>query len=338
MNAATSQSLILFCLIAVGWIAGRTGTISREAATSLSRFLVNFSLPALVLVSMQQPFSPDLRDQAWRVLGFSVLVYAVAFALAFGLTRLFYRGLDRAELGVHRFAFCFSNVGFMGFPVAEALLGRSSLFMVSIYNIPFQVLAFSVGILMIASPDGSRAAPDGSRADRDEATGHGDQAPRGPGVALKHLGRKAAKLLNPAILAAVVGFGLFSLSIRLPTILHTSLELLGGVTTPLAMTLIGVTLYHSRVGSLLRNPRLWLTSLYRLCLHPLVVLGLARLLGLSGHELAVPVLIAAMPVAANSSLLATVYGGDSRMAGGLVFVSTLGSLVTIPLIMRLLPA
>ncbi|MBU0956587.1 MAG: AEC family transporter [Spirochaetes bacterium] len=327
MNAAAIQSLILFGLIAVGFVAGRLKTIGQESAVSLSRFLVHFTLPALIIVSMQQPFSPDLRNQAFQVLGFSTLVYASAFALAWLLT-LSYRHSSARELGVHRFAMCFSNVGFMGFPVAEAILGRESLFIVSIYNIPFQILAFSVGILMIAGRHPAARPQDGNTVAAG-TTGTTHSATAGSNSSKRSLGRL---LLNPSILSAIIGFFLFLFSIQLPGPLFSILDILGGTTTPLAMVLIGVQLAHSGSARILLRPTLWVTGTYRLLIHPLLVFALARLFGLSGLNLAVPVLIAAMPVAANSSILAAAYGGDSELAGGLVFATTLLSLATIPLI------
>jgi hypothetical protein len=297
------QSLILFLLICSGFAAGKAGVLKGDTVRALSRFLVDFTLPAIIIVSMQRPFSPALRDQSVRILVISSIVYAVSFPLAYAATAA-YRKAGRAELGVHRFAMCFSNVAFMGFPVAESLLGRESLFIVSIYNIPFQLLAFSVGIAMIA----------GKRKD----------GPRGS-AALK-------SLFNPAIVSALVGFALFLGSVSIPDPLFSAMELLGGMTTPLAMAVIGAVLAQTRLGGVLGNPRLWLTTAYRLGVHPLLVFAVAKAVGLSGMELAVPVLVSAMPVAANSTILAGVYGGDDVTASGLVFASTLLSLVTIPLI------
>jgi len=301
------QSLILFLLICAGFAAGKLGAIKGDTVKSLSRFLVDFTLPAIIIISMQRPFSPALRDQSIRILVISSVVYALSFPLAYAASAA-YRKAGRAELGVHRFAMCFSNVAFMGFPVAESLLGRESLFVISIYNIPFQLLAFSVGIVMIA----------GKRTD----------GPRGIG-AIK-------SLLNPAIVSALIGFALFLGSVRIPDPLYSAMDLLGGMTTPLAMIVIGAILAQTRLGGVLGNPRLWMTTAYRLGVHPLLVFAAAKAVGLSGMELAVPVLVSAMPVAANSTILAGVYGGDDVTASGLVFASTLLSLVTIPLIGALL--
>lgn len=321
MSAGLSQSFILFILMGIGFLAGRMGILTPAINKGLSRFIVDFTLPAVIVSSMQVPFSPELRNLALGTLGVSAAVYALSFALAYMLVSL-YRTAPEPEKGVHRFAMCFSNVGFMGFPVAEAILGKESLFMVSIYNIPFQLLAFSVGIVMVTGR--SRGA---------SSTMH-EQAAAGsqPGVT----NTQARSLINPAVLSAVLGFALFLLSIRLPGPLLSAITLLGETTTPLAMALIGATLAAASIKPILTNPRIWLTSLYRLIVHPLLVLGLGRLLGLSGLALAVPVLIAAMPVAANTTILAGVYGGDTVSSGGLVFISTVLSLVSIPLVMAFL--
>ncbi len=300
------QSLILFLLIGTGFGAGKVGVIKGDTVRALSRFLVDFTLPALIIISMQRPYTAVLRDQSLRVLLISSIIYAASFPLAYAATKL-YRGAGKSELGVHRFAMCFSNVGFMGFPVAESLLGRESLFIVSIYNIPFQILAFSVGVVMIAGKNGT-----------------GTHGKSGSAASLK-------VLLNPAIASALIGFALFLGSVSIPDPIYTAMDLLGGMTTPLAMVVIGVVLSQTRLSGVFSNPRLWFTTGYRLAFHPLLVYLFARAVGLHGLELYVPVLVSAMPVAANSTILAGVYGGDSVTASALVFTSTVLSLATIPL-------
>lgn len=304
------QSLILFFLIATGFLAGKLGVLKPDTTKALSRFLIDFTLPAIIIISMQRPFNAELRNQSLRILALSTLVYAASFPLAYAFT-LLYRKASPAELGVHRFAMCFSNVAFMGFPVGEAILGKESLFIISIYNIPFQILAFSVGTMMIVGRTGPKA-----------------RGKEGLGLALK-------KFLNPAIVSALIGFVLFLASVSIPEPLYSGLELLGSMTTPLAMVVIGAVLSQSKLRGVLTNPRLWLTTGYRLALFPVLVFGLAKALRLSGLELAVPVLVAAMPVAANTTILAGVYGGDELTASGLVFVSTSLSLVSITILATL---
>ncbi|MCX7025880.1 MAG: AEC family transporter [Spirochaetes bacterium] len=303
MNQTLFPSLILVILLAAGFAAGKFRILTHEATQGLSKFLVDFTLPALVIVSMQKPYSAETRDEALTILGISVAVYAAAIPLAFLLTGMLRVPLDRR--GVHRFAACFSNVGFMGFPVMEALFGKDALFAVSVYNIPFQILAFSVGVVMIAG---------GGRKER----------------------ISAGSFMNPAVLAAVAGFAFFLMSVRIPEPLMSALRILGDTTTPLSMAVIGAILSRADPRRVVGDWRVYATSAYRTILFPLALFGVLAQAGLKGFPLVVPVMIAAMPVAANTTILANVYGGDAETAGSLVFLSTAASLVTLPAIASLL--
>ena len=298
MSQSVFQSLVLMILLASGFIAGKTKVLSPEAVRGISRFVANFTLPALIVVSMQKPFSPELRDEAFAILGISTAIYVTALPLSFLWARLIRsRG---AEQGAHEFGASFPNVAFMGFPIMAALFGKDCLFSVSIYNIPFQLLVFSVGIMMVMrGKEGSAKLSIGT-------------------------------FVSPGILAAVIGFAFFLGSVRLPNLLFVSLEALGDITTPLSMAVIGATLARMDMKSILGNPRVYLTTVYRLALHPLAIWIVLYVLGVRGRNLYVPVVIAAMPVAANATILADAYGGDSQTASSLVFVSTVASLVTIP--------
>ena len=234
----------------------------------------------------------------------SSAIYAVTLVLGYFIPLLM-RRLSPESRGVHRFGMSFSNVGFMGFPVAKAYLGAESLFDVSMYNIPFQVLAFSVGVWFIA--------------------------PKQEGASKRSYSKL---LLNPAILSAVLGFGLFILKIKLPAFAFSFLTIVGDMTTPLAMMIIGGILSQNSLKEAVANLYNWITCAYRLIVFPLALYGVLSLFGFA--SLSVPVLIGAMPVAANTSMLAEVYGGDSKTASSLVFLSTILSAVTIPLLAWLL--
>lgn len=317
-SPSLSQNLVLFMLMGVGFAAGKLGVLKKDTTRALSRFLVDFTLPALIIMSMQQTFSPELRDLALRILGISAIIYILSFPLAYGITAIYPKTNNR-EMGVHRFAMCFSNIAFIGFPVAEAVLGRESLFIMSIYSIPFQLLTFSIGIILIAGPQDNKETSIKARKS-----------------VLKRFISMLAMLKNPAIISACLGFILFLTSTSIPQPLASAMDLLGGMMTPLAMTVIGAVLAQTKFRDAAKNPRLWLTSLYRLVAFPLLVYFGGSLLGLKGYELSVPVLVAAMPAAANSTILSSVYGGDEATASGLVFVTTAFSIITIPLIAKLI--
>jgi malate permease and related proteins len=231
------------------------------------------------------------------MLGVSFLAYAFAFPLAWLLVRII--GAKGAERGAHAFGAIFSNCAFMGYPVVIAILGKDALFAASIANIPFQVLAFSVGPYILAKSAGGKAK----------------------------LG--LSSFVTPAAVASVIGFGLFLGGIALPAPLASAATLLGDTTTPLSMLLIGAIVSRMDFREAIGAPRLFVTAVYRLALFPLALFDLLRALGLNGLLLTLPVVLAAMPVAANSAILAEAYGGDAETASSLVLVSTLLSLVTI---------
>lgn len=300
MPQSVIQTLILFILMAVGFLAGRMRFLDETGSKSISRLLVNFILPALIIASMQRPFTPELRDQAFLALAISFGVYALSFPLAFLLARV--EGAKGPEAGAHVFGAVFSNVAFMGFPILEAFFGKESLFIASIYNIPFQFLAFSVGPVILA---------------------------RGSGQKRK---LTVSSFVTPAAVAALVGFGLFMAGVALPAPLFKALDLLGSTTTPLSMLLIGAIISRSKFSAVAGNWRLYATSAFRLAALPALVYLILRALGLSGLMLGLPVVVAAMPVAANAAILAEAYGGDAATGSSLVFLSTLFSLATIPLL------
>jgi hypothetical protein len=298
LSPSLVQTLVLFMLMAIGLGAGKARILDEAGGKGISRLLVNFILPALIVQSMQRPYTSELRDFAFEMLGVSFLSYAVAFPLAWLLVKAI--GAKGQERGAHAFGAIFSNCAFMGFPVIEAILGKDAIFAASVANIPFQLLAFSVGPYLLAKPAGGSAK----------------------------LG--VSSFVTPAAVASVVGFALFAFGIILPKPLGAALGLLGDTTTPLSMILIGSIVSRMDFRSVAARPRLYATSLYRLALFPLGLYALLYALGLRGLLLSLPVVLAAMPVAANSAILAEAYGGDAGTASSLVLVSTLLSLVTIP--------
>jgi malate permease and related proteins len=300
LSPSLSQTLILFILMGVGFAAGKIKFLDEAGNRAISKLLVNFILPALIIDSMQRPFSPEMRDLAYSTLGLSFVAYGIAVPFAWLLVKAV--GAKGGERGAHAFGAIFSNCAFMGFPVIEAILGKDAIFAASVANIPFQLLAFSVGPFMLA-----------------RTAGHGVK-----------LG--ARSFVTPAAVSAFVGFALFAGGVALPATIASSLKLLGSTTTPMSMVLIGSIVSRMDWKSAVARPKVYATSIYRLAVFPLGLYALLRALGASGLALSVPVVLSAMPVAANSAILAEAYGGDAETASSLVLVSTLLSVATIPVL------
>lgn len=282
----------------MGFGCAKAGLFGKEAANWFSVCILKLTLPALQITSLQRPFSWELLGQAGRTMALSLGMYIFFFLLAFLYTCL--GGFSGSDRGVHRYGVIFSNCGFLGYPMVEAVLGSAYLFHAVVYNIPFNLLAYSVGAGLIA------------KAGR-----------RGLAITWR-------TFINPIVGAALGGFGLFIFSISLPEVLYLPLKMLGDITTPLSMLVIGISLAQVRGRHIFGTPRLYVTVLMRLAGAPALWAGICWLAGVRGELLILAVLIGAMPIASTTSILASLYGVSGEEASCLVFLSTLLCVITVP--------
>jgi hypothetical protein len=299
----STQVLVLFLLIVIGWIARKAGVLDDTAISRFSAFVLNVTLPGLILTALQRPYSPELLRQSMVVLALSLSIYGASFLLAFLYPRLI--GASRFERGVHSYAIIFSNVGYMGYPVVEAILGPESLFFLAIYNISFNLFAFGFGAWFI-SRDGNRK-----------------------------LKLSWKMLVNPCVISTIIGFILFLASVQYPAALGRALKMTGDITSPLSMIIVGAILGRMDPRVVFGRWRTYVTSLVRLILWPGAIAAVLYAAGLRGLLFALPVLVLALPVAASTPIVANVYEGDVDSGSSLVFISTLACVATIPVVAAL---
>ncbi|WOX56535.1 MULTISPECIES: AEC family transporter [unclassified Methanoculleus] len=296
------QIFILVLLIAAGYVAVATKIVDPRATRGLSGLLINITLPALIVASMQVPFTPERLAGAETLVLATGALYIISFAIAWAVSKAM--RVPATEEGVFQFAIVFGNVGFMGFPVALTLFGPDSLFYVAIFNLIFNILVFSVGIMMLTGGKGKEF--------------------------------DLRLLVNPGIAASIVGLALFLGSVEIPSPVIDSIDLLGGVTTPLAMIIVGAMLATFPAREMIGNWRIWVASAVLLLAVPAAYCYLIAPFFPDPYISGIMITMAAMPAAANTVIFAEQYGADSKLASQIVFVSTIGSLVTIPLVTTVL--
>ena len=202
----------------------------------------------------------------------------------------------------------FGNVGFIGFPVLSAIFGPSTLIYGSIFNLPFNFLVFTMGVWFIAQDSG-----------------------RGAKV---KMGLKT--FLTPANIACAIAIVLTLLNVHSVPIIGDAAKTLGSFTTPGALLIIGSSLADLPVSKLIGGPRLWIASLARLIISPLIVWALFRLVPVDPMLIDIMVVLCAMPVATNGTMLCYQYGGDSRTMAQGTFVTTVLSIITIPILVMVI--
>lgn len=289
---------ILFIILMTGFTARKLKVFGEEATLGLNSLLIRILLPALILNSMQKPFSTTLFHESGIILLVSFLYYGFTFGLSWIFVKLIRPNTNAS--GAYRFMVMFSNVGFMGFPIIKAVLGPQYLFYASVFNLPFNLLIFTVGVMLL------------------NENNHHFQAD------IKHM-------INPGSVAVIIGFLFFLTSFRMPFIIEEPIRLLGESTIPLSMFLIGALLAKGNLFELLRHWKLGILAVVRLLLIP-IILWFALIPFFKVEIVRVLVLISAMPAAAATPILAEEYGGNGQVAALGVFVTTLLSILSIPLV------
>ena len=302
MNTA-SQVLVLFFLMFTGFICAKIKLTGPEMARHFSSFIINITLPAMLFVSFQRPFSQELLREGGTAFFLSALVYGFSFLTAFVYPRIL--RMKGPERGVHRYALIISNSGFIGYPMVEAVLGPSYLFHAVIFNIPYSLLAFSICAWLISKE----------------------------GQSSLRLTWKT--FFNPNVIATSLGLGCFIFSLRLPEPLFRALKMTGDMTSPLSMILIGTTLAQANIRQVFGRWQVYVSTAMRLLILPVAVGLIFYLLGIRGPLFVMGVLITAMPAGSSTSILASLYQTAAEEASSLVFLSTLFCIITVPVVLSL---
>lgn len=295
-----SEMLVILFAIVAGIVAKRLGYLGGETDQKLSKLLLNITMPAMIVASV---ITGDELPEASVIL--SVLVVGAVFyvlAFAFALAVPHFLPGTAAQKGVWRFALAFPNVGFIGYPVAVALFGEGALFYAVILVLPFNLLAYSLGPLMLAGATRFRWQ----------------------------------QLLSPCIVASVLGLVLALARLRPPALVGEMLDFVGDITVPLSLLVVGSFLADIPAGKVFHSAKLWLLSALRLLVTPVVLCLILRAMHVEDLVLGIAVTQMAMPVAVNGTLLSMEYGGDTACMAQITFLTTLGSILTIPIIAALL--
>ena len=296
------QMLILMIFLAIGFIAGETGIIDPEGNRKLTKLLLHVAQPAMIIdaaLGSSLSFSPA---DILRLLGISCLMYAVMIALGYAVSPLF--RVDAARKNTFRFQCIFPNSALMGFPVVAAMFGSDAVFIASIFCVPFNFLAYSIGVLMLSGG--------------------------------RQRGMSWRVLLTPTMICTFLGVALIFTRPTLPYVITEAADRLGGMAVPGSMLVIGATLSAAPLRSMFSDGHTYLLCLVRLILAPLAVWAACGLFLKDAVFLGILTIISAMPAAAVSTMLSIEYGGDPDTASRGVFLTTLLSAATAPLMAYLL--
>lgn len=292
-----SQVTVLFLLMALGYLAAQGRILNKSAFEGINKLVLFFTLPCLTFAKLQREAAPGQMGE----LAETFLLATVFMLLCVAVGFLYTRGQPEKRRAVFLNMAMFSNCGFMGYPVIIAAFGEEKLIYAVMYAASFNLLTWTVGVYLYAG----RA-----------------------GLSLKKL------LLNPTLIAVVLGVLCFGLAIRIPQIPLDAMTLLGDTTTPLAMVIIGGLLAGLKLNDI-KDGMLLLSCLMRLIVFPLAVLGILLALRVPRGVLEGVFVCTAMPASTATAMQAEFFKGDGPLASRGVALSTALSVITIPLMLQL---
>jgi predicted permease len=301
LTAILSQMAVLFIILAVGYAANKFSILTAESNKLLSKLVVNIAMPCTILNSVLSGHVSSTGSDAALFMAVSFGAFALAFLLCVPLPRLL--KAPKGDGGMYRFMIAFGNVGFMGFPVIQAIFGPGAAFYVSLFNIAFSVLCFSVGLVMVSGGSGK--------------------------ISFRFF-------INPTMIVSILTVILFYARIQVPAVLTDTVALISQMTTPSSMLVIGSTLAAFPFRGVFTEKRIYPVALIKLIILPVMTWLIFRLFIHDPLMLGVLVMLAAMPTAANATMLSMVYGGNEELASKGIFLTTLFSIATIPLLILLL--
>ena len=300
ISEALGQMAIMLAIAIGGFVATKVGVLRHEQVSDFTRLLLNITLPCMLLASVNS--MKGATPETMGIAGLLALFQFFALMLCAMLCNVLFR-TPREERSIYIFMAICTNTGFIGLPVISSIYGSDSVLFCGIF---IAVLAFFV-----------------------YSVGFGALVPRKPGEKAK-IPWKA--MMNPAMIASVVSIVLVLLGFEFPPVAEKGLSMVGNITAPVAMLMVGIIIANARLADVSKEWRLYPFILIRQLIVPAALFLGLNALGI-GHLLAgVFVIMFAMPVGSMAPAFAQMMGRDPQLPARGTVLSTLSSFIVVPLL------
>ncbi|WP_334332298.1 AEC family transporter [Companilactobacillus sp. HBUAS59544] len=293
-----NQIILMFGLMLIGVLINKLKFMHAQTSNDLTNVLLYVVSPCLIINAFEQPYSNDRIKQFLLAIVGVFLLYIIEIIIA----KLVFGHLKDENLKrIAQYGSIYSNAGFMGIPLISSLFGAKGVFFAVVSLAAFNIFSWTQGISLF----------------------------KGEKTDWKSI------LLNPNIIAIVLGALLFIFSIQIPNIPNQIIKYVGSVNTPLSMIVIGNSLANIKFTKDMLNKEIGLTILLRNLIFPIIGIFLLKLVGVTGIAFYTTIIMAACPVAGLVVLFTLQAHGDAAPAISAMSLSTILCLVTIPLVFAL---
>lgn len=298
-----NQMIQLFIVIALGYFLNRIGIFDQTLNKKLTTLLLSVTTPAMILNSVLSNQNNASLSEVAMVFVVAIAVFTIMPIVSFVLVKIM--RIPVRQQGLYMFMTVFSNIGFMGFPVMQAIFGNEAVFYTAIFNMGFNLLVFTLGIVMM---------------------NYGSE---------NKVELNVKNVLTPGVIASVVALIIYFMNLTFPVVIVNTCSMIGNITTPIAMLLIGSTLANMPIKEVFNDFRIYPYTIVKQVLLPILAFPILQFFIKDTYLLGITFIMIAMPVANSAVLFATEYGGDIKLAAKTVFITTLLSVATIPALVYL---
>ncbi len=295
---AGEQVLILYVIVAIGFISDKVGFFTEKVAKSCTDLLFYVVTSAKIVESFYTlEYSPETAKKLFIALGCGLLLHLVSA----GISTVVFNRCPKEKSCIFKYASAYGNCGYMALPLASAVLGDEGVFYCSAVIISFQMFTFTHGVYTIN---------------------------KGSETAAKFEWKKL--ILNPGVLSVIVGLPIFLLSIDLPDIITEPVSYVASLNSPLAMLIFGTYIAHTNFKSIFKEWRILGVAAIKLLILPAIMLGALHLIGINGTLLVALIISASAPPATNTAIFAAKYDRDTGLASQTVAAVSFISILTMP--------
>lgn len=300
INIVLNKVISLFLIMLIGVYGSKRKIITEEVNKGLSSMLINITLPIMVVTSFIFDYDEEIKNNVIKSFYYSGITIIITILVSY----IFLKPIKSDKKFILQFANVFSNCGFIGFPIINSIYGTEGVVYTSIFNMFFTIFVWTYGVLLF--------------------TGEMNK---------KEIIRV---LKNPSVIAVYIGMIIFIFRINIPTVLETTMNLVGGMTSPLSMIIVGVILTKVDFKKYLKDFNIYYGSVLKLIILPIILLIIFRLLKINSIVSNTMILLTAMPTAAMTSIFAESYNKGKEYASMMVFITTLLSLISFPIIAHII--
>lgn len=301
MKTAATQVIILYVIVAVGFIADRLHVFTEKTARSSNDLMFYIVTPCVIINSF---LNTDFSKEAAGGLLTAFIISFLAHFTGIIASAPFFNKRDKDNAAVYKYAAAYGNLGYMALPLANAVLGATGVFYCSGGVIAYNTLAFTHGIWLMN---------------------------KGKDVKFN----AKSLILNPGVISVIIGLPLFLLSVNLPEIISRPVSYVASLNTPLAMLIFGTYISNTNLKDIFKIREQYLIIAIRLIFVPLVILGVCTLLKLPAVLKTACIISAAAPSANNTVMFAAKYDKDTGLASKIIALNSFASIITMPIMIAI---